>query len=98
MSAATLEFKENGSSAMYWLVLAYLFHTLGELCTSPTAMALITKLAPVKYASFMMGAYFASTGFGNWQLHLVNGHKLLVNLKYLLEYLLHVLYSEYLLS
>ena len=65
MSAATLEFKENGSSAMYWLVLAYLFHTLGELCTSPTAMALITKLAPVKYASFMMGAYFASTGFGN---------------------------------
>ena len=31
MSAASLEFKESGSSAMYWLVLAYLFHTLGEL-------------------------------------------------------------------
>ena len=65
MSAASLEFKENGSSAMYWLVLAYLFHTLGELCTSPTAMALITKLAPLKYASIMMGTYFACTGFGN---------------------------------
>ena len=65
MSAASLEFQENGSSAMYWLVLAYLFHTLGELCTSPTAMALITKLAPLKYASIMMGTYFACTGFGN---------------------------------
>jgi len=65
MSAASIEFKENGSSAMYWLVLAYLFHTLGELCTSPTAMALITRLAPLKYASIMMGVYFACTGFGN---------------------------------
>ena len=65
MSAASIEFKENGSSAIYWLVLAYLFHTLGELCTSPTAMALITRLAPLKYASIMMGVYFACTGFGN---------------------------------
>ena len=65
MSEAALEFERNGSSAMYYLVLAYLLHTLGELCTSPTAMALITKLAPVKYASLMMGTYFACTGFGN---------------------------------
>ena len=65
MSEAALEFERNGSSAMYYLVLAYLLHTLGELCTSPTAMALITKLAPVKYASIMMGTYFACTGFGN---------------------------------
>ena len=54
MSEAALEFERNGSSAMYYLVLAYLLHTLGELCTSPTAMALITKLAPVKNASIMM--------------------------------------------
>ena len=65
MTGASIEYENNGSSAMYWLVLAYLFHTIGELCTSPTAMALITKLAPIKYASFMMGAYFAFTGFGN---------------------------------
>ena len=65
MSEAALEFERNGSSAMSYLVLAYLLHTLGELCTSPTAMALITKLAPVKYASIMMGTYFACTGFGN---------------------------------
>ena len=28
-------------------------------------LSFITKLAPLKYASFMMGAYFAATGFGN---------------------------------
>ena len=52
-------------SAMIWLILAYLFHTIGELCASPVALSFITKLAPIKYASFMMGAYFAATGLGN---------------------------------
>ena len=65
MSAASTEYATNGSSAMYWLVFAYLFHTIGELCASPVALSFITKLAPVKYASIMMGLYFAMTGFGN---------------------------------
>ena len=54
-----------GKAAMIWIFLAYLFHTLGELCTSPVALSFITKLAPLKYASIMMGIYFAATGFGN---------------------------------
>ncbi len=65
MTAAASEFNNSGSSAMYWLVLAYLFHTVGELCISPVALSYITKLAPAKYAAFMMGIYFAMTGFGN---------------------------------
>ena len=65
MTAAAAQYETNGASAMYWLVLAYLFHTVGELCISPVALSYITKLAPVKYASLMMGVYFAMTGFGN---------------------------------
>jgi proton-dependent oligopeptide transporter, POT family len=65
MSGASMQYTATGSSAMYWLVLAYLLHTIGELCASPVALSFITKLAPVKYASFMMGAYFAATGIGN---------------------------------
>ncbi|PHQ28170.1 peptide MFS transporter [Leeuwenhoekiella nanhaiensis] len=65
MTAASAQFQSNGASAMYWLVLAYLFHTVGELCLSPVALSYITKLAPLKYASIMMGVYFAMTGFGN---------------------------------
>jgi len=65
MTAAAGQYESDGSSAMYWLVLAYLFHTVGELCISPVALSYITKLAPVKYASLMMGVYFAMTGFGN---------------------------------
>lgn len=70
MSKASTEVVMDGEnivekSAMIWLVLAYLFHTIGELCASPVALSFITKLAPVKYASFMMGAYFAATGLGN---------------------------------
>lgn len=65
MSAAVAQFENSGSSAMYWLVLAYLFHTIGELCLSPVALSYITKLAPLKYASLIMGVYFAMTGLGN---------------------------------
>ena len=65
MSAAATQYEADGSSAMYWLVLAYLFHTIGELCISPVALSFITKLAPLKYASLTMGVYFAMTGFGN---------------------------------
>lgn len=65
MTGATAQFEATGSSAMYWLVLAYLLHTIGELCLSPVALSYITKLAPVKYASIMMGVYFAVTGFGS---------------------------------
>jgi len=54
-----------GKAAMTWVFLAYLFHTIGELCTSPVALSFITKLAPLKYASIMMGIYFAATGLGN---------------------------------
>jgi len=65
MTGASMQYDDGGSSAMYWLVLAYLFHTIGELCLSPVALSYITKLSPVKYGSIMMGVYFAMTGFGN---------------------------------
>src|SRR5210317_247337 len=65
MTAAAAQYESNGSSAMYWLVLAYLFHTVGELSISPVALSYITKLAPLKYASLMMGVYCAMTGIGN---------------------------------
>ncbi|RSK41939.1 peptide MFS transporter [Mangrovimonas spongiae] len=65
MSAASAQLESTGASAMYWLVLAYLFHTVGELCISPVALSYITKLAPLKYASLMMGVFFAMTGLGN---------------------------------
>lgn len=65
MVFASMQYEANGESAMYWLVLAYLFHTIGELSSSPVSLSFVTKLAPAKYASLMMGAYFASTGLGN---------------------------------
>ncbi len=54
-----------GTASFWWLTAAYLLHTIGELCASPTALSFITKLAPIKYASIMMGVYFAATGLGN---------------------------------
>ncbi|HHC78255.1 MAG TPA: MFS transporter [Flavobacteriia bacterium] len=65
MVFASMQYEALGKSAMYWLILAYLLHTIGELCASPVVLSFVTKLAPAKYGALMMGVYFASTGLGN---------------------------------
>ncbi len=65
MSGAALEAGDSGKAMLIWLILSYLLQVLGELSISPVALSFITKLAPVKYASIMMGIYFAATGLGN---------------------------------
>ncbi|WP_298286294.1 peptide MFS transporter [uncultured Lutibacter sp.] len=55
----------DGKAAIYWMFGAYFLHVVGELSISPVALSFITKLAPIKYASLMMGAYFMVTGLGN---------------------------------
>ncbi len=47
------------------LVLAYLFHTWGELCLSPVGLSYVTKVAPVRFASLMMGAWFLASAAAN---------------------------------
>lgn len=46
---------------MMWLVGAYLLHTLGELCLSPVGLSMVSSIAPVKYASALMGVWLLSS-------------------------------------
>jgi POT family proton-dependent oligopeptide transporter len=50
-----------GKVAPIWLVLAYIFHSWGELCLSPVGLSAVTKLSPVKIVGFMMGVWFLAT-------------------------------------
>jgi len=52
-------------SSMIWLILCYLFNTVGELFFSPVLLSFLTKLAPKKYSGLMLGSYFAITGLGS---------------------------------
>lgn len=49
-----------------WLTLAYLFHTLGEICLSPVGLSYVTKVAPYKFASLLMGAWFLANAAANY--------------------------------
>jgi POT family proton-dependent oligopeptide transporter len=49
-----------------FLVVTYLMHTVGELCLSPVGLSAITKLAPVRIGSLMMGVWFVSISVGNY--------------------------------
>ncbi len=51
--------------SMIWLVSLYLIHTFGELCLSPIGLSMVNKLAPVKFASLLMGVWFLSTATAN---------------------------------
>ena len=51
----------DGHVNMWWLVVAYLLHTLGEICVSPVGLSSVTKLSPVKIVGFMMGVWFLAT-------------------------------------
>lgn len=48
-----------------WLVLAYLFHTLGELCLSPVGLSYVSKLVPARMIAFMFGMWYLAVAIGN---------------------------------
>ena len=50
----------------YWMVLAYLLHTCGELCLSPVGLSAVTKLAVPSVVGVMMGAWFLATAYSEF--------------------------------
>ena len=51
----------NGKAGVQWLLLTYLFHTLGELCLSPVGLSATAKYAPKRYIGQMMGLWFLAS-------------------------------------
>ncbi|MCL6544601.1 MAG: oligopeptide:H+ symporter [Bryobacteraceae bacterium] len=49
-----------------WLVVVYFMHTVGELCLSPVGLSAMTKLAPARISSLLMGVWFLSLSAGNY--------------------------------
>ncbi len=56
---------KTASVSIFWLVFAYLFHTLGELCVSPVGLSYVSKLAPVRLIGLMFGFWLLSSFFAN---------------------------------
>jgi POT family proton-dependent oligopeptide transporter len=56
----------GGKVSMWWLVIVYLLHTWGELCISPVGLSAMTKLAPGKMVSLMLGVWFLSISMGSY--------------------------------
>lgn len=48
-----------------WLLMAYAFNTWGELCLSPVGLSYVTKIAPVRFASLLMGVWFLANSAAN---------------------------------
>lgn len=55
---------KTASVSMIWLILAYLFHTLGELCLSPVGLSYLSKLVPGRMIAFMFGIWYLAIAIG----------------------------------
>ncbi|CAM1351657.1 peptide MFS transporter [Tenacibaculum insulae] len=56
---------QTASVSMIWLILAYLLHTLGELCLSPVGLSYVSKLVPASTIGVMFGLWYIAVGMGN---------------------------------
>ena len=56
----------TASQSMIFLILAYLFHTLGELCVSPVGLSYVSKLAPKKIIGLMFAIWLLSSAIANF--------------------------------
>ena len=51
--------------SMWWLIALYIIHTMGELCLSPIGLSMVSKLAPIRLSSLMMGTWFLANAAAN---------------------------------
>ena len=57
---------KTASVSMVWLILAYFFHTTGELCVSPVGLSYVSKLSPKKFAGLLFGLWFTASAIANF--------------------------------
>jgi POT family proton-dependent oligopeptide transporter len=50
----------------WWLFWSYILATLGELCLSPVGLSMVSKLAPARFATMLMGVWLLTSAFGNF--------------------------------
>ncbi len=65
MVIGSLQALSGGKAGMIWLTATYVLHTWGELCISPTGLAFVSRTAPVRQASFLMGMWFLANVVAN---------------------------------
>ena len=66
MIAAALVVPAEARGSLFWLVGATFTFTIGELYLSPIGLSLVTKVAPKRYVSMLMGMWFLSSFLGNY--------------------------------
>jgi len=55
---------KTAAVSMIWLILVYLFHTMGELCISPVGLSYVSKLVPARMIAFMFGVWYLAVAIG----------------------------------
>ena len=63
--AGRIALAPGAKASVLFILATYFWHTVGELCLSPTGLSYVTKAAPARYVSLLMGIWFVSTFLAN---------------------------------
>lgn len=61
--------------SLFFLVSVYFWNTLSELCLSPVGLSFVSRMAPVRFASLLMGIWFLSTALGHYAAGILSGYQ-----------------------
>ena len=65
MVFGAIEARDGGLAGPHWLLITFVVYTWGELCLSPVGLSMVTKLAPARLQSMLMGVWFFSFSLSN---------------------------------
>jgi POT family proton-dependent oligopeptide transporter len=69
LAYGSLQIPQGAATAqvsMIWLILAYFFHTMGELCLSPVGLSYVSKLSPKNLLGMIFGFWFLASAIAGW--------------------------------
>jgi POT family proton-dependent oligopeptide transporter len=65
VAAGKITVGNAAKASMMFILMTYFWHTVGELCLSPTGLSYVTKAAPVQFVALLMGIWFVSSFIAN---------------------------------
>jgi len=66
MAQAELIASKGVLVGVQWLAIVYVIHTIGELMLSPVGLSMVSRIAPVRLASLLMGVWFLANAAANY--------------------------------
>jgi POT family proton-dependent oligopeptide transporter len=86
LGLGSMGISEGVKISMIFLVLTYLFHTIGELFISPVGLSYVSKLVPARMLAFMFGMWYVAIAIAQKMAAILGGQVEVIKENHSLSY------------